>query len=340
MSVSIATEAAETADPAREHRRAPWPALGLAVIVSGGVVLVLRLGSASTLPAVATFCAVFASVALEALPFVLLGAIVSAGLAAFVPDRAFARVARLPVALQVPAAVTCGMAFPVCECGSVPVARRLLLRGLHPSAAVAFMLAAPVVNPVVLASTAVAFSGRHALALVTGRALLGVIVAVVVGLVVGRRADLVRVRAGAQDDHGHAHASRLRMFADHVGADFSLMGRFVAGGAALAALMQTVVPQRMITGLAGELVVSILVLMALAFLLSLCSEADAFVGASLIGFGLPAQLAFLAFGPVLDLKLASLYAGTFGPRFVARVAAVAVPTVVAGGLVFAAVVGR
>src|ERR671930_567492 len=86
------------------------------------------------------------------------GAIVSAAIAVFVPDTAFARLARLPRALQVPGAALAGVGFPVCECGSVPVARRLLARGMDPAAGLASMLAAQIFNPIVLASTCVASS--------------------------------------------------------------------------------------------------------------------------------------------------------------------------------------
>src|SRR4029450_9446071 len=91
-----------------------------------------------------------------------------------------------------------GIAFPICECGSVPVARRLAAKGLMPSAAVTFMLAAPVVNPVVIASTFVAYRGRGSLwTMVIGRFTLGILVAMAVGWVIGRssRADVLRADA-------------------------------------------------------------------------------------------------------------------------------------------------
>ena len=96
---------------------------------------------------------VFGSLVVQAMPFVLLGALASAAIEVFVPVTALERLAGLPRALQLPAAAMAGVAFPICECGSVPVARRLAARGLTPSAAITFMLAAPVLNPVVIAST-------------------------------------------------------------------------------------------------------------------------------------------------------------------------------------------
>ena len=112
------------------------------------------------------------------------------------------------------------------------------------------------------------------------------------------------------------------------------MAKFVVIGAALAATLQTVVPQDIVAGLASNTIVASLALVALAFVLSLCSEADAFVAISFTQFSPAAQLAFLVSGPVLDTKLSFLYGASFGPRFVPRLALVVVPVVLAGVLWF------
>jgi uncharacterized protein len=282
-----------------------------------------------------TFALIFASIVIEALPFVLLGALVSAAIEVFVPDRAFARIARLPVGLQLPAAAFGGLAFPVCECGSVPVARRLISRGMAPGAGIAFMLAAPVLNPVVLASTFVAYRGRGiALEMVAGRAALGLVLAVVAGWALGGTGDQV-LRDGTAPHH-HESGRKRDLMVDHLAHDFFFMGRFVVFGAALAAALQTVIPQSIVGGVARTPVVGALALMGIAFVLSLCSEADAFVAVSFTPFPLGAQLAFLVFGPVVDAKLAFLYGATFRKRFVARLVIVAIPIVLAGSLWFEA----
>jgi uncharacterized membrane protein YraQ (UPF0718 family) len=298
--------------------------------VVGVLVLILVAGHALGVgerPQVETFVLVFVSIAIEALPFVLLGAIASAALAVFVSDRAFGRVARLPLAVQVPAAAVSAAAFPVCECGSVPVARRLIGRGVHPAAGLTFMLAAPIVNPIVLISTMLAYGGgRHGAEVAATRAGLGLIVAVTAGLLLGRG----RILRGTAHDDDHGGAGR---FGDHVAGDFVFMARFVVIGAAIAAVLQTVVPQEALSHLAGTPVASQLALIGLAFAVALCSEADAFVAASLTAFPLSSQLAFLVAGPMLDAKLAVLYGGTFRRSFVPRLALLAVPMIVAGSLV-------
>jgi uncharacterized membrane protein YraQ (UPF0718 family) len=289
--------------------------------------------------AIESFALVFTSIVVEALPFVLMGALVSAVIEVYVPDRAFTRIASWPVAVQLPAAALGGFAFPVCECGSVPVARRLISRGLHPGAGIAFMLASPILNPIVLASTFVAYRGREvAWEMVAGRAGLGLIVALTAGWALGSDAeDLLRERV---EPEVQEHTSKPRALVDHLASDFFFMGRFVVAGAALAATLQTLIPQSLVSGVARTPIVGSLALMGIAFVLSLCSEADAFVAVSFTPFPLGSQLAFLVFGPVVDAKLALLYSAAFRRRFVGRLVLIVIPVVLAGSLWFEAVVGR
>jgi uncharacterized membrane protein YraQ (UPF0718 family) len=296
-------------------------------------------------PAIETFLLVFSSIVIEALPFILLGALASAAIAVFVPERSLARIARLPLSLQVPGAALSGIAFPVCECGSVPVARRLVVRGIHPSAAIAFMLAAPILNPIVLSSTWIAYGGgAQAMEMTAARALLGLTVAIAAGVVIGRAgADRVlrprpygeEGQGGGGHEHGRRGAQATR-FADHLIGDFLYMGKFIVLGAALSAVMQATLPQSALSAVGGAPVVSALSLMGVAFVLSLCSEADAFVAASFTQFTPGAQLAFLVFGPVADLKLAALYGATFRRMFLLRLLLVAVPITLVGSLLFEA----
>ena len=284
-----------------------------------------------------TFLLIFSSIVIEALPFILVGALASAAIAVFLPERAFDSIARLPLALQIPSAALGGFAFPVCECGSVPVARRLIARGVHPGAGVTFMLASPVINPVVLASTWVAYGGHlRGAEMVGGRASLGLLAAAAAGLAIGRSrgAELLRPRATAHAEHDHDHSRGPAAFSTHLVSDFLFMGKFIVLGAALSALVQATVPQSLIAKLGGTPVLAALSLMAVAYVLSLCSEADAFIAASFTSFSPGAQLAFLVLGPIVDMKLTVLYGATFRGWFVPRLLLATVPLIVAGSLVF------
>lgn len=322
--------------PARQPRRRDrtGPPVAWVLATLAGVAILVRVADPSSLPWLRNLLIVFGSLLVEAMPFILLGATVSAAIEVLVPASAFARIALLPRGLQLPAAAAAGVAFPVCECGSVPVARRLAAKGLPPSAAITFMLAAPIVNPVVVASTFVAYSGRDTLwVMVLGRLALGFIVAMTVGWVMGRlgAGELLRARAGNVEAHEVDEAeARWRRFFGHLTGDVVFMARFLILGAALAAAIQTFVPRSIVDSVADLPVISLLAMMALAFVMSLCSESDAFVAASFTAFGPAPQLAFLVFGPMVDLKLVALYGGTYQKGFVRTVViAVGATTLVA-----------
>lgn len=331
-------------------RRAERPGLPEAPAWRGGLILlvvlaaagvILRLLDASGLPPLRNFLLVSGSLLVEAVPFILLGAVVSAGIEVFVPTRVFTRLAALPGPVQMPVAGLGGFAFPVCECGSVPVARRLVVKGLTPAAAITFMLAAPVLNPVVLVATAVAYRGRDELwIMVGGRAALALVVALSVGWVVARRGkrELLRVPE-EHHDHGEPAGGRWPAFFSQLASDFVMLSRYLVIGAAVAAALQTFVPQSIVGAVAETPILNIVGMMALAGVLSLCSESDAFVAASFVQFGAGAQLAFLVFGPMVDAKLGFLYAGTFSRGFVRTVVLVVGAVTLAGALWVEVLVG-
>jgi uncharacterized membrane protein YraQ (UPF0718 family) len=235
------------------------------------------------------------------------------------------------------------MAFPVCECGSVPVARRLIERGIKPAAGLAFMLASPILNPIVLWSTYVAYRGRGiGWEMVGGRAAAGLLVATAAGWALGgpTAAETLRKLSLSTSHSQTDRASRARSFVDHVTGDFLFMGKFVVLGAALAAGLQTLIPQSIVSGVARTPLVGTLALMGIAFVLSLCSEADAFVAVSFTQFPIGSQLSFLVFGPIVDAKLTLLYGAVFKNRFVLRLVVVVVPLVLAASLWFEALVTK
>lgn len=316
--------------------------------LSIGLMLIGRFTGVANSGSIQTVAILFIAISVEALPFVLLGAFIAALVEVYVSDKTFARFTRLPPGLQLPAAALGGFAFPVCECGSIPVARRFMRRGMHPGAAVAFMLAAPVFNPIVLASTFVAYSARGlGWQMLAGRAVLGLILAMTIGWALGTDGadEFLRARDDDADDHAHGDhcatpSDKRTSFVSHFTSDFLFMGRFLVMGALLSATLQTVIPRSLIAGVARTAILATLVMMLVAFVSSLCSQADAFVAVSFSPFPIGSQLAFLVFGPILDLKLALLYGSTFRKRFVSRLVIVAVPVVLAGSLWFEALMQR
>jgi uncharacterized protein len=282
-------------------------------------------------PEISTWTTVFVSVMVQATPFLVFGVALSAVIAVFVPRSFWSKALPSHPALAVPVASCAGVILPGCECGSVPIAGSLMRRGVTPAAALAFLLAAPAVNPIVLAATAVAFPGKPEMVVL--RAVGSLLIAMVMGWLWLRlgKAEWIRLPARPELDG----ASKARAFWASCRHDTIHAGGFLALGAAAAATINVFVPERWLTAVAARPLLSILALGLLAVLLSICSEADAFVAASLSQFSLTARLAFLLVGPMVDLKLMSMQAGVFGRRFAFRFA----PTTFVVGVVAAGVLG-
>jgi uncharacterized membrane protein YraQ (UPF0718 family) len=282
------------------------------------------LGPQPVSPAVGTWATIFVAICVQALPFLVFGVALSAAISAFVPASFWTKALPKRPAMAVPVAGIAGAVLPGCECASVPVAAGLMSRGVTPAAALAFLLSSPAINPVVLVATAVAFPGQPLM--VVARFGASLLVAVIAGWVWLRfgKAELLKIRR-------HHHDS----FIDAMRHDLLHAGGFLIIGGLAAATLNVVVPREWLSVVADVPWLSILALSLLAVLLSICSEADAFVAASLTAFSPTARLAFLVIGPMVDLKLIALQAGTFGKAFAVRF----VPLTFVLGLVVSAVVG-
>ncbi|MEL7209706.1 MAG: permease [Actinomycetota bacterium] len=275
-------------------------------------------------PGLQTWSTVFVSITVQALPFLTLGVVVSGLLAAYLPRDLAARIMPNNPALAVPAAGVAGVALPGCECGSVPIAGRLVARGASPAPALTFLLAAPAINPIVIASTVVAFPGQPEVAL--ARFVASLLTAVIVGwmwLRVGRNDFVERLRSEPEST-----ASRWVVFRSTTIHDLLHAGGYLVLGAGVAATLRVVVPASVVDAVGGSGVLAVLTMAALAVVLSICSEADAFVAVGLTQFSLTSRLVFLVVGPVVDLKLIALQVGTFGRPMVARFAPLCLVTAI------------
>jgi len=288
-----------------------------AVLVAA-VLLQGLITSALDAPAARTASTVFVAVCVQALPFLVLGVLLSALITAFVSPRVLRRVLPRSSAAAVPVAGLAGVMLPGCECAAVPVARRLIGQGVAPAAALTFLLAAPAINPVVLVSTAVAFPGEPGM--VGARFFGSLATAVGMGWLWTRlgRAEWIAERARRRVDN--ADRQRWAVFAETARHDLVEAGGFLVLGALFVAVLGVLLPASWTDALAGQLVVAVLVMALLAVVLALCSEADAFVAASLTTLPLLPRLVFLVVGPAVDVKLIALQAGTFGRAFAARFA--------------------
>lgn len=272
---------------------------------------------------------IFLSIIIQALPFVLIGVFGSALMHKLITEEMIenllARTGKLPGILL---AIGAGFFFPVCDCGVIPVARRLLAKKVPPYMAIAFMVTAPLVNPITVWATATAFGYSLPVTLIrVGMAIIiGIIVAMLVSEFFPAMEDILHLKAirgletaVASNDEmmtGSPHASQneSRIFAilNHANREFLEVGRFLIIGALIAATIQTVVSKQALLMITGNPAISVLVMMALALVLSLCAEADAFVARSFVyHFPLGSVMAFMVFGQIIDLKNIALLLKSF-----------------------------
>lgn len=318
----------------------------LAVLITAVILLIALLGSGNSPGTLLSiFSTRFLGIFIEAAPFLLLGTLASGLIDSFVSAEDIARIIPRNPVLGTLMGTFMGFTFPVCECGVVPVVRRLYMKGLPMSVGVTFLLAAPVMNPVVLVSTYVAFGFGTVL---IGRFIITIIVAMAVGLIfaiaakpkeVLRPVTLAPVMGGSGDDipqrrtdialgldslvPAAAPAGRkplVRGVRDALimaGDEAFEMGRYLILGSMLAAAMQTLVSQDLLLELGKGPIVSVIVMQALAFVLSVCSTVDAFLALAFTGtFTTGSILAFLTFGPMVDIKSTLMFAGVFRRKIV------------------------
>lgn len=272
----------------------------------------------------------FLAILVEALPFMLIGSLAGGIIEVFISVQWVERIVHKRSTSMVFLAGMLGLAIPVCECAIVPVVRRLLGKGVPFGVAVTFLLAGPIVNPIVAASTAVAYSYDWSVVVI--RMVSGYVIAVAVGLFLGRffsgRSSLIvghfsSASCGCGTEHDVEHRSLLVRFfhsLEHAIDDFFDVGRYLVIGAFIAAIMRSMVPMESFIALQESPWQAILMMMFLALLLNLCSEADAFIAASFRSL-LPgsAQMAFMVMGPMLDIKLILMYFSVFQRKVIVAI---------------------
>jgi uncharacterized membrane protein YraQ (UPF0718 family) len=303
--------------------------LGLTLFLLVVALQSIRSGALAIPNQLSLFTTIFLGIFIEAVPFLLFGTLASGIVEVFINQDQLRRfIPRNPLLGALGGGIM-GLFFPVCECGVVPLTRRLYKKGLPTSVGVAFLLASPVLNPIVIASTYAAYGWGPMLWLRIG---LSLTIAVGVGLIFSVQKFpwwLLRPSAIGPVVGGSVETSetviplkiplstRLRRVLQLAADEFFEMGRYLILGAMLAALMQTFIPQSTLLGLGSGPFSSIIVMIALAVILSICSTVDAFVSLAFVGtFTNGSILAFLVFGPMVDIKSTLMFLQVFRKKTV------------------------
>lgn len=268
---------------------------------------------------------IFISIIIEALPFIVLGVFISAVIQMFVTEEMIAKVMPKNRFLSIAFGTGMGALFPACECGIVPITERLVRKNVPLSAAIAFMLTGPIINPVVIFSTFVAFGDSWEMALL--RCGLAIFTAVLTAIAISyffsenQLREFVEAKLhhhhGREVQHAPSFLQKITGTIDHAIDEFFSVGKFLVFGGLISAAMQTFFRTSTLLSLGQTKMAAILIMMLLAFIMSICSEADAFIASSFNGmFGTPAILAFLVFGAMVDIKNLLMMMHSFKRKFV------------------------
>lgn len=260
------------------------------------------------------FITLVLSVILGALPFLVLGVAVSALVATFIDEKTLLKLlpknrfgSHIVISLL-------GMLMPVCECGNIPLARRLMLKGFSASQAITFLLAAPIINIVTIWSTFEAFRGEPIILI--SRVVAGFVIANFIGILLSYKPDQTDLLSSGfmmeMRSRNLVSQKKVDILIDTFQREFWLVFRMLVLGAVVAGLIQTIIPRDYLIGIANSQVLSILIMMLLGLIISMCSSVDAFFALSLSSiFNTGAIAAFLTFGPMIDLKILSMLKGSF-----------------------------
>lgn len=274
------------------------------------------------------FSIVFSSIVIEALPFILIGAVLASFMQVYISNNIFNKIISKNKLLGSIQAGIIGVFLPVCECATVPITKGLLNKNVPLNVAITYMLAAPIVNPLVILSTYYAFDGNIKVVLL--RVGVGFSIAVIAGLLMlclsgennifidndeGELQGKCLCGCSEIDDNSSKPIKLLK----HTSLEFYEIGKYFIVGATLAAIFQTFVPRDIIFYFENSAVLSIIILMAFSFLISLCSEADAFVASTFMNrFSLGSITGFLIIGPMIDLKNTIMLFSIFKKSFVIK----------------------
>ena len=301
----------------------------LAIILIGTLSIMDSISGQIYMGKASAFVTVFASILFQAFPFILIGVFVSAIIQVFVSESLITRFFPKHPQLAMGLAVFAGVLFPVCDCAIIPVMRRLIQKGIPISAAVTFMLAAPIVDPVVIASTLYAFPGQPEIAI--WRLLLGVTIALSVGhfflfipyknKVLSDRLVFNTCQCGfcgvGENGNSNSFFKKILGVVRHASTEFFFVGQYLIIAAAFSTYIQTSVSPQTMQIFSNNPAGAILTMMLFAFILSICSTSDAFIARNFVQqFSNGPVVSFMVFGAMLDIKNLLLLLGSFQKKFV------------------------
>lgn len=310
----------------------------IGMVVFGGLFAALALASSRRegLPTQAQDAMTLGlSVLIEALPFIALGVLLSIVVQVWLPEGVLEKALRGPAWLRRMQLSLLGMLVPVCECGNVPFSRGLMMRGLSPAEALTFLMAAPIVNPIVIITTHAAFGFDDGI--LVARLLGGFAIANLIGWIYSRDPNpetlLTRNFVTTCEQLESETGTKLQRSFSQLIIELRAVMPALVIGCLLAGLVQVFVPRDWLIAIGANPVASIAVMMVLAIIVAICSNVDAFFALSFAStFSPGAIVAFLVVGPLVDVKMVALLRTTFTTRAIAGIVAIVIAAAFALGL--------
>lgn len=277
------------------------------------------------------FYTVFISILIEGIPFILLGSFVSALIQIYVSKEFIIKVFPHNIFLSCIIAAFAGIVFPICDCGTIPVVKGFIRKKVPTAACITFLLSAPIVNPIAIISTMYAFQDMKSV--VIYRILSGIIIAILIGLIMHfftrDNPNILKTNTDplscecsiCSDSYEYSKASidTLRNIFFHTSDEFFNIGKFMIMGAFISSIFQTIVSFDRNLYFPNDNRTSLLIMILLAFLLSVCSTSDAFIAKGFLKlFSLNSVMGFLVVGPMLDIKNTLMLFGNFKNTFVLK----------------------
>lgn len=275
---------------------------------------------------------IFISIFFESLPFLLLGSLISAIIETYVSNETIAKIIPKNKILGSIVGVFLGFFLPACDCAVIPVSKRLLKKKVPINVAISFMLASPIINPVVLLSTYYAFYKSNP-EIFWYRLVFGIIISLIIGIIMGVIFGKKDVITSSIDDDCDCHIDDCKCHHEHTNKSFknNILGifkhtaydmfevvKYLMFGAIIASFVQVLLPRNILDMFNNNRVLSIIILMLFAYLISLCSTSDSFVGKSLLSsFGTSSIISYLLLGPMIDIKNTIVLLGNYKKSFVA-----------------------
>lgn len=279
------------------------------------------------------FSNIFISIVLEAMPFIILGSFISAIIQIFISEeRMIKLIPRINIFGYFGAAII-GLIFPVCECAIVPITRSLIKKGIPVGMGITLMLSVPIINPIVIMSTYYAFYDKQSMVLI--RLVGGFVAAILIGIIVNllkgnddnvilnKTEDNYYCSCGCNDSINKEN--KLKAVFEHTNREFLNIMGYLIFGAFISSGFQVIQAQGGLNYIFENKLLNIIFMMFLGFALSLCSEADAFVGRTFLeAYSFSGVAAFLLLGPMLDFKNLIILLGAFKKNFVLKLAIVTI----------------